>query len=61
MLSTAGLEAMMMQRPLVVFDLAPMVSECAWWPKFGGGTYVTTAQAMLDFVKKASSAAAIYG
>jgi hypothetical protein len=54
--STAGLEAMMMQRPLVVFDLAPIIQEYAWWPKHGGGFYVSTAEAMRDFVKNASSA-----
>jgi CDP-glycerol glycerophosphotransferase (TagB/SpsB family) len=53
--STAGLEAMIMRRPLVVFDVDPMVYEYAWWPKFGGGTYIHTAEAMLDFVKKASA------
>ena len=54
--STAGFEAMMMQRPLVVFDLAPIIQEYAWWPKHGGGFYVSTAEAMRDFVKNASSA-----
>jgi len=32
--STAGLQAMMMQRPVVVIDLTP---ECVWWPAQGGG------------------------
>ena len=53
--STAGFEAMMMRRPLVVFDLAPVIHEYAWWPKHGGGFYVSTAEAMCDFVKNASS------
>ena len=53
--STAGLEAMMMRRPLVVFDVAPMIYEYAWWPKHGGGMYAPTAEAMLAFVKRASS------
>jgi len=55
--STAGLETMMMGRPLVVFDVDPLnhQSQTIWWPKHGGGTYVPTAEAMLDFVKKASS------
>ena len=53
--STSGLEAMLMRRPLVVFDLVPLVQDYAWWPNRGGGTYVSTAGAMLDFVKRASS------
>jgi hypothetical protein len=53
--STGGLEAMMMRRPLVVFDLAPIIHEYAWWPKHGGGSYVSTAEEMCDFVKNASS------
>jgi hypothetical protein len=53
--STSGLEAMMMRRPLVVFDMGPAVYEYAWWPKYGGGTYAPTSEAMLAFVKKAAS------
>jgi hypothetical protein len=52
--STSGLEAMMMQRPLVVMDVAPKVHDYAWWPKSGGGTYAPTAEAMLAFITKAS-------
>jgi hypothetical protein len=53
--SAAGLEAMMMRRPLVVFDVAGIVRETAWWPARGGGTYVPTAAAMIEFVGKASA------
>ncbi len=53
--STAGLEAMMMKKPLVVFDVAPLVREYAWWPESGGGTYIRSAESMVDFVKQASS------
>lgn len=53
--STAGLEAMMMRRPLVVFDVEPMIYDYAWWPKFGGGIFVPTAEGMLAFIKQASA------
>lgn len=53
--STAGLEAMIMRRPLVVFDVAALIYEYAWWPKHGGGVYIPTADAMVGFVKKAST------
>ena len=53
--STSGLESMMMRRPLLVFDLDPMVYEHAWWPQCGGGTYAPTTEAVLAFVRKASS------
>lgn len=53
--STSGFEAMMMRRPLVVFDLDPIIHEYAWWPKFGGGIYVNNLETMLDFAGKASS------
>jgi hypothetical protein len=52
--STSGLEAMMMRRPLVVLDVHPMVYQYAWWPKSGGGIYIHTVEAMVDFVKQAS-------
>jgi hypothetical protein len=55
--STAGLEAMMMGRPLVVFDVDPAVSEYAWWPKQGGGVYVSTGDAMNDFITRAKEGA----
>lgn len=53
--STSGLEAMMIRRPLLVFDLGPMVYEHAWWPNCGGGTYAPTIEAVLAFVSRASS------
>jgi hypothetical protein len=53
--STSGLEAMMMRKPLVVFDVEPLIYEYAWWPKSGGGTYASSAQSMLDFVRNAST------
>jgi hypothetical protein len=53
--STSGLEAMMMRRPLVVLDLDPMIYDLAWWPKGGGGVYISSIEALQGFVKNASS------
>jgi hypothetical protein len=53
--STAGMEAMIMRRPLVVFDVGPVIREYAWWPKSGGGVYVGSPEEMAEFVKKAAS------
>ncbi|MGO9374711.1 MAG: hypothetical protein ACLQBD_21790 [Syntrophobacteraceae bacterium] len=53
--STAGLEAMVMRRPLVVFDIVPLVRQYAWWPKFGGGTYISSEDAMMHFIGQAST------
>jgi hypothetical protein len=53
--STSGLEAMMMHRPLVVFDVAPVIHDFAWWPEFGGGVYVATAKAMIEFASQSAS------
>jgi hypothetical protein len=42
--STAGLESMIMDRPLIVAPATPRVRELAWWPGLGGGTYAASAQ-----------------
>ena len=42
--STAGLESMIMDRPLIVAPATPRVQEVAWWPTMGGGTYAVSAQ-----------------
>lgn len=42
--STAGLESMIMGRPLIVAPATPRVQELAWWPTMGGGTYAASAQ-----------------
>jgi hypothetical protein len=39
--STAGLEVMIMQRPLIVLDLSPRLTKFAWWPSKGGGIYAS--------------------
>jgi hypothetical protein len=42
--STSGLEAMIMDRPLIVAPLMPRVREFAPWPVTGGGTYASSTQ-----------------
>jgi hypothetical protein len=46
--STSGLEAMIMDRPLIVAPLSPQVREYAPWPATGGGTYAASATEFLD-------------
>lgn len=46
--STAGLEAMILQKPLIVLDMSPKVRESAWWPSLGGGVYAHTAHALIE-------------
>ena len=43
--STAGLQAMMMRRPLIVLDLTPSVECSVWWPFYGGGLAVKNSHA----------------
>lgn len=52
--STAGLEAMLLEKPLVVFNLDSIVEEYAWWPVFGGGVYIASAQDMYNYLAEAS-------
>jgi len=40
--STAGLEAMICDKPLVVLDIHPTVGKYAWWPAAGGGLRCST-------------------
>jgi hypothetical protein len=40
--SAAGLEAMIMRRPLLVFDVLNSVRKYAWWPIYGGGRYANS-------------------
>jgi hypothetical protein len=42
--SASGLEAMIMDRPLIVAPSTPRVRELAPWPETGGGTYATSAE-----------------
>lgn len=36
--STAGLEVMIMQRPLIILNLSPQLTKFVWWPSKGGGS-----------------------
>jgi hypothetical protein len=49
--STAGLEAMIMNRPLIVFDIHPTVARFAWWPQRGGGTSCPTVEATVQEIR----------
>ena len=42
--STAGLQAMMMQRPLLIIDLVTNAECSVWWPLHGGGLAAKTPQ-----------------
>jgi hypothetical protein len=41
--SASGLEAMMMERPVIVPVFSPRGRELAWWPDLGGGVYAQNA------------------
>ena len=41
--SASGLEAMMMERPVIVPVFSARGRELAWWPDLGGGAYVSSA------------------
>ncbi len=49
--STAGLEAMIMNRPLVVFDVLDSVRKVAWWPSYGGGRFADTPETVADILE----------
>ena len=53
--STAGLESMVMRRPLIVAPVTPRVQEIAWWPTMGGGTYAASAQEFQTQLNKLTS------
>jgi hypothetical protein len=42
--STAGMEAMVMNKPVIIAPATARVHELAWWPSMGGGTYAATAE-----------------
>jgi hypothetical protein len=48
--STAGLEAMILRRPVLVADVGEKVREFAWWPQFGGGLYVKSPGELLEAI-----------
>jgi CDP-glycerol glycerophosphotransferase (TagB/SpsB family) len=42
--STAGMEAMVMNKPVIIAPATARVHEMAWWRSMGGGTYAASAQ-----------------
>jgi CDP-glycerol glycerophosphotransferase (TagB/SpsB family) len=50
--STAGLEAMIVQKPLFILNVHPRVEEFAWWPRYGGGLYIYSAEELLSSIDK---------
>jgi hypothetical protein len=50
--STAGLETMVMDRPLIVAPATARVQELAWWPMAGGGRYAASAQEFEEQLNK---------
>lgn len=38
--STAGLEAMALEKPTLILNVHESVQEYAWWPNFGGGRFI---------------------
>jgi hypothetical protein len=53
--STAGLEALIMGKPLLVLDIHENVRELAWWPEYGGGEYVRDAQSIRKIIIRANA------
>ena len=52
MFSTAGLEALANNLPLIVPSLDHDVVEHTWWPRFGGGAFAPDAGRFLDIVSQ---------
>jgi hypothetical protein len=50
--STAGMEAMVMDRPLIVAPYSPRIQELAWWPAMGGGKYARSAEEFQEQLRK---------
>ena len=49
--STAGLEAMLMQKPLLVFNADEWIMLEAWWPNYGGGTYISSPDELAQYIR----------
>lgn len=49
--STSGLEAMLMQKPLLVFNADPWIMCEAWWPRYKGGTFISSPSDLDRYVK----------
>jgi hypothetical protein len=48
--STAGLQAMILNKPTFILDIHKDVKHYAWWPKKGGGRYLCNAQDLLSML-----------
>ena len=49
--STAGLEAMLMQKPLLVFTADEWIRLEAWWPNYGGGNYISSPDQLAQYLR----------
>lgn len=52
--SSGGLEAIALNRLLVVLNLESWIEDYAWWPKYGGGLYVSNDITLRDYIIKIS-------
>jgi hypothetical protein len=50
--STAGLQGMMMHRPLLVIDIVPHTQWSVGWPSEGGGLAATSSQQFIEFLNQ---------
>lgn len=50
--STGGLEAIALNRALVVMNFKSWIEDMAWWPKHGGGVYIRDDEALREFLKE---------
>jgi hypothetical protein len=49
--STAGLEAMLMQKPLLVFNADEWMMLEAWWPNYRGGTFISSPYELAQYIR----------
>jgi glycosyltransferase involved in cell wall biosynthesis len=49
--STGGLEAVALNRPSIVLNLERWIEDYAWWPRYGGGVYVSDVQAFRNVLE----------
>ena len=49
--STGGLEAVALNRASIVLNLESWIDQYAWWPKYGGGLYISDVEGLRNFVK----------
>ena len=49
--STGGLEAVALNRASIVLNLESWIDQYAWWPKYGGGLYISDVEGLGNFIK----------